>query len=100
MKVERFEAFTMEINAANSVVAVGSVKTQYTYLSCRFCKTILVKILKIALDSKTYIGICAKTVCRPLIMKPQSPSTISSLINTKQFFNAFCFPSSQGSKLY
>jgi hypothetical protein len=41
MKIERFEAFTMEINAANTTVAAGGVKTQYpSHLSCRLCKTI------------------------------------------------------------
>lgn len=99
--IEWCEAFTMEINATNSRTVVAGVETQYTsHLSCRFCKTIWVKILKIALNSKMYIGICAKSVCGPLIMKPRSPSTIASLVNTEQLFNAFCFHSSQGSKLY
>lgn len=42
-----------------------------------------------------YIGICANTVCGPFIMKPQSPSTIASLINTKQCFNVFAFPAAK-----
>lgn len=41
-----------------------------------------------------YIGICAKTVCRPLIMKPQSPSTIASLINTS-FSMLSAFPAAK-----
>lgn len=95
------EAITMEINATNSWTVVAGIETQYTsHLSCRFCKTIWVKILKIALNYKMYIGICANTVCRPLIMQPQSPSTIASLVNTEQLFNTFCFHSSQGSKFY
>lgn len=40
VKIERFEAFRIEINAANTTVAAGGEKTQYpSYLSCRRCKT-------------------------------------------------------------
>lgn len=40
MKIERFEAFRIEINAANTTVAAGGEKTQYpSYSSCRLCET-------------------------------------------------------------